>query len=309
MLALPGPVRAAPDDERQTDSGAVVKQAAAKAEESGRTSDVVGYKFPRGLYTQSDLGFFWRYLGFSDTGGVRQAYRNRYPTYYVSNGQPFIGFSVGYDILPTVFDYIPSLKLPEIVNRIGVSGQLSLGTGYVANAAPYSVARSRSMNTSSASADAKVKEEESPKDHAILMVHPSVAVSFVPPPFERLLFEGRVFMGPATFMPSAQRFNKFVTDYRWWLATFGGNAGFGFSVKYMTLLTNFVVGSDLALYTLLSPGWGTELFLPPWGGIKPDNTMPLWGTFSPGGGTNKAVGIIPFIWASSFSPIIIKYVF
>lgn len=267
------------------------------AEETGMTSDVVGYKFPRGIFTQSDLGIYWRYLGFSDAGGTNQCYRCKYPTYYVSNAQPFIGFSFGYD-----------LPLPESL-RIGVSLQLSLATGYVANASPYSIARSQSIKTSGGEENA-IRPEESPKDHAVLLAHPAVAFNVIPPFFERLLLEGRLFAGGSAFMPSAQRFSAFVTDYRWWLSTFGFDFGIGASIKYMTLLPGFVVGSDLALYTLASPGWGTEVFIPPVGRINPDNPMPMWGLVAGAGedGT-KPVGIVPFIWSTSFSPIIIKYVF
>jgi hypothetical protein len=289
---------------------------------------VAGYKFPRGIYTQSDLGIFWRYLGFADTGGTSQCFRCRYPTYYVSNGQPFIGFSVGYDILPTVFDYVPSLKVPDIVKRFGISAQLSVGTGYVANAAPYSASRSYVDGGKSN----KIKAEDSPKDHAILMMHPSIAFNFnliapsvpssltnpdvvniwsrVAGTIERTVLEARIIAGAAAFTPSTQRYEKAFQDPKWWLGTFGGNFGLGLSIKYMTLLTNFVVGSDLALYNMFSPGWGAELFIPPFGGRPYGTKDPAPGNgqiFASGNGRTNI--LLPFVVGSSFSPIIIKYVF
>lgn len=315
---------------------AAPKKAAAAAEPSGDVSDVAGYKFPRGIYTQSDLGVFWRYLGFADNGGDKLCFRCRYPTYYVSNGQPFIGFSMGYDVLPKIFDFIPNLKVPEIAKRFGISTQLSVGTGYVANAAPYSVARSYAERPTGAG-NAAVKPEDSPKDHAILMVHPAVAFNFnllfpsvpssmtnadvvniwsrVASTVERTVLEARFFVGGATFAPSAQRYEKAFQDPKWWLSTFGANGGMGLSIKYMTLLTNFVVGSDLAIYNMFSPGWGAELFLPPYqadpygkkdaGAVFP-NIVATGQDAS--GNTNTSV-LLPFVVGSSFSPIIIKYVF
>ena len=116
---------------------------------------MVGYKFPRGIYTSADLGIFWRYLGFADNGGTNQCFRCRYPTYFASNAQPFLGISLGYDILPTIFDHMPNVKPPEFAKRFGVSAQLSLGTGYVANSAPWSAARSGTLGST-------VRPEESP---------------------------------------------------------------------------------------------------------------------------------------------------
>ena len=263
-------------------------------------ADVVGYKFPRGIYTTADLGVFWRYLGFADSGGTSQCFRCRYPTYYLSNAQPFIGISVGYDILPTIFDYIPSLKVPDIAKRFGVSGQFSLGTGYVANAAPWSIARS-------AKAGSATCPEESLKDHAILSAHPCFLFNFVPPPFERVVLEARLFAGLAAFTPSVQRFQKGFADPNWWMGTFGANVGFGLGIKYMTLLTNFVIGSDLAFYHIISPGYATEIIIPPTGRIAATNCVPSFAGFCPGPG--KPNVLLPLTVATSFSPIIIKYVF
>ena len=107
----------------------------------------------------------------------------------------------------------------------------------------------------------ELQQEESPKDHGILMAHPTLAVNFIPPPFERLLLEGKVFAGVA-LNPSAQRYDDFLTKPQWYLSTFGLNAGFSLGFKYMTLLTNFVVGMDLAFYSMFSPGWGQRALRP-----------------------------------------------
>ncbi|MEW5855545.1 MAG: hypothetical protein AB2A00_42620 [Myxococcota bacterium] len=320
ILAMSASPLWAQEDEEETTAAPAPAPKKEKKEEVAGTGDVVGYKFPRGIYTQSDLGVFWRYLGFSDltgtpsSGSVRcqsTIYRCKYPTYLVSNAQPYLGFSVGYD-----------LPIPEKL-RIGVSGQLNVGAGFVANAAPYSTARSKALNEGKAAGDASaVRSEESPKDHAILMLTPALAVNVIPPPFERVVLEARVFAGGAAFSPSAQRFqtaggNLDLTNPRtnWLLGTFGLNGGVGLSGKYMTLLTNFVIGFDLALYTLFSPGWGTEIYfaLPYNYKVSDQQQMPFVGPFPggfSGGGTNSdPVLVLPFIWATSFSPIIIKYVF
>ncbi|MBI5495265.1 MAG: hypothetical protein HY904_09550 [Deltaproteobacteria bacterium] len=303
-VALQAQEEGAAEEEAPAQTGP--RQAKAEKEAQTAVTDVVGYKFPRGIYTTADLGVFWRYLGFADTGGNNQCYRCRYPTYFVSNAQPFIGISVGYDILPTIFDFMPNVKVPDIVKRFGISAQMNLGTGYVANAAPWSAARSNTLGT-------KARPEESPKDHAILMAHPSLLFNFVPPPFERVVLEARVFAGLSAFTPSVQRIEGRknqgpLADPNWWLGTFGINSGFGLSFKYMTLLTNFVVGSDLAMYHILSPGYGTEFFIPPVGRrIDATDCAPSYaGVCSKNGKTNL---LLPVSMATSFSPIIIKYVF
>jgi hypothetical protein len=115
-------------------------------------------------------------------------------------------------------------------------------------------------------------------------------------------------MGGVAITPSVQRFQRAFADPQWWMGTFGANVGFGLSIKYMTLLTNFVVGSDLAFYNVLSPGFGTELFVPPTGkAIDATNcaNAPV-GVCTANGKTNV---VLPFTLANSFSPIIIKYVF
>jgi hypothetical protein len=309
------------DDEEAAEAAPTApSKAKRQKEEAAPVSDVVGYKFPRGLFTQSDLGIFWRYLGFSDSLSGRGCTRCKYPSYYVSNAAPFIGFSVGYDILPTVLE-LTGAKVPSLANRFGITAQLSFASGYVDGAAPYSRARSHRYGTT-------FKDEESPKDHAIFMLHPALVANVIPPPFERLLLEARIFLGGSMFSPSAQRFGvvgdraqaeRIATDPNWWFATLGANAGFGLSIKYMTLLTNFVIGSDLALYNMFSPGWGTELYLPPWGNrICRENDVPPFAIgFANDSGTcpndstssKKPVAMLPLVWATSFSPIIIKYVF
>jgi len=272
----------------------------------GLASDVVGYKFPRGIYTSADLGFFWRYLGFSDNLTGAACVRCKYPTYLVSNAQPWISIAVGYD-----------LPIPEKF-RVGVAGQMTLGTGFVDGAAPYSRARSASLGRT-------FRQEESPKDHGILMAHPTLAVNFIPPPFERLLLEGKLFTGVALFNPSAQRYDDFLTKPQWYLSTFGLNAGFSLGFKYMTLLTNFVVGMDLSFYSMFSPGWGSELYVPAagegWPGrVCGEQPVPENGIgFSPGSGAAcrrpdqgykiKSVAVIPLVFATSITPIVIKYVF
>ena len=100
---LASPLAYAQDDEGEVteEAGpALPSQAKNKPAEQpqGLASDVVGYNFPRGIYTSADLGFFWRYLGFSDNLTGASCVRCKYPTYLVSNAQPWISIAVGYDL-------------------------------------------------------------------------------------------------------------------------------------------------------------------------------------------------------------------
>ncbi|MBN2359196.1 MAG: adventurous gliding motility protein CglE, partial [Deltaproteobacteria bacterium] len=81
----------------------------------------------------------------------------------VSNLQPYIGFSVGYDVLPFL------------------SLQLSYGTGFVAGAAP------------------RKGQADSPIDYGITLLNLAVVGNWLV--FDRFALEGRVFGGGAMFVP------------------------------------------------------------------------------------------------------------
>jgi hypothetical protein len=126
-----------------------------------------GFVFKQGIYTQSDLGGFF-VLGAGAGAPTGYTIDNRCggppckPQFW-SQLQPYIGLSVGYDIL----------------QWLGV--QLSFGTGFVANAAIYD----RSI--------------ENPRDYGITTVNGAVVGSFYV--LERLAIMGKVFGGAAVISP------------------------------------------------------------------------------------------------------------
>ncbi len=82
------------------------------------TGGATGFVFKQGFYTQSDLGVFFRLGGFT-IGEECLPERTPCVPVEISNGQPYIGLSAGYDLW----------------SWLGV--QASFGTGFVANAAHY----------------------------------------------------------------------------------------------------------------------------------------------------------------------------
>ena len=130
------------------------------------SSQVEGFEYSRGFYTESDLGFFLRFGGWVDkkTGLTVAAGDQRAKPVIVSNLQPYVGFSVGYDVLPFL------------------SLQLSYGTGFVAGAAP------------------RQGQSESPVDQSITLVNLAVVGNWLV--FDRFALEGRVFGGGAAFVPA-----------------------------------------------------------------------------------------------------------
>jgi len=127
-----------------------------------------GFVFRQGIYTQSDLGgFFVLGNGAGSPTGFTTApaptCANRAPCKPVptSQLQPYIGLSVGYDIL----------------QWLGI--QLSFGTGFVANAAVYN------------------QSEENPRDYGLTFINGAVVGSFYV--LERLAIMGKL-MGGLAFM-------------------------------------------------------------------------------------------------------------
>lgn len=128
------------------------------------SSQVEGFEYSRGFYTESDLGFFMRFGGYADEKVGTNVTGSRTRAVIVSNLQPFVGFSVGYDVL----DFL--------------SLQLSYGTGYVAGAAP------------------RQNDSESPLDHSLSLLNLAVVGNFLV--LDRLALEARVFGGGAAFAPA-----------------------------------------------------------------------------------------------------------
>jgi hypothetical protein len=126
-----------------------------------------GFVFKQGIYTQSDLGGFFVLgasagspTGFSISEECGGPPCKAVPT---SQLQPYIGLSVGYDIL----------------QWLGV--QLSFGTGFVANAAVYD------------------DSLENPRDYGLTNIDLAVVGSFYV--LERLAIMGKVFGGASFLSP------------------------------------------------------------------------------------------------------------
>jgi hypothetical protein len=128
-----------------------------KAEES--VGGATGFIFPRGFYTSSDLGMFMRLGGWTDGPECFRCQPRAN-----SNAQPYIGLSVGYDVL----------------DFLGV--MLSFGTGYIANAAPLEGVA------------------DSPRDHGITFVNLNLIGTWYF--LDRLALEGRVLGGGAFLVPA-----------------------------------------------------------------------------------------------------------
>jgi len=127
------------------------------------SSQVEGFEYSRGFYTESDLGFFLRFGGWADQKQGTSVVSSRTSAVVARNLQPYIGFSVGYDVL----DFL--------------SLQLMYGTGYVSNAAP------------------REGQADSPMDHSITLVNLAIVGNFLV--FDRVALEARIFGGGAIFYP------------------------------------------------------------------------------------------------------------
>ncbi len=171
-----------------------------------------GFVFKQGFYTQSDLGGFFRLGGstIADTCDPGVPCKP-VPT---SNLQPYIGLSAGYDLF----------------TWLGV--QLSFGTGFVANAAPY---------TTSAN---------SPRDYGITFLDVGVVGSWYF--LDRLAVVGKVFGGGTFLIPSPDLDE----------AAYGGNFGVGAGIRYATLLPDTFVGIDANFHLAITPGSGSPLIIP-----------------------------------------------
>ncbi len=129
MFATPGErlARAANDDENAAPSEEAEPGSASLPDQEVKVGGEVlgesiggatGFVFKQGFYTQADVGVYFRLGGFADPQGGDCGGIPCEPV-GVSQAQPYIGLSVGYDLLPW----------------LGVQG--SFGTGFVANAAHY----------------------------------------------------------------------------------------------------------------------------------------------------------------------------
>jgi hypothetical protein len=171
LLAQADDVLADEGKEAPADDGSSLPDAEVKAEGTVLGDSVggaTGFVFKQGIYTQSDLGgFFVLGAGAGSPTGftIGEDCGSRRPCKAVptSQLQPYIGLSVGYDIL----------------QWLGV--QLSFGTGFVANAAVYD------------------QSEENPRDYGLTTINGAVVGSFYV--LERLAIMGKVFGGLAIMSP------------------------------------------------------------------------------------------------------------
>jgi len=133
------------------------------AEAADVSAEVEGFEYSRGFYTESNLGFFLRFGGYKDDARNYSVQTLRSIPVTASNLQPYVGFSVGYDVL----DFL--------------SLQLSYGTGYVVGAAP------------------RKNEIDSPIDHSITFLNLAVVGNLLV--LDRVALEARIFGGGAVFSP------------------------------------------------------------------------------------------------------------
>jgi hypothetical protein len=172
-----------------------------------------GFVFKQGFYTQSDLGGFFRLGGFTPSQECDPGV-NCKPV-MTSQTQPYLGLSIGYDLM----------------QWLGI--QLSFGTGFVANAAPYSDA------------------PNSPRDYGVTMLDVGVVASWY---FLDRLALALKLMGGGTFL---------VPDPDLGEPAYGGNALVGLGLRYATLLPDTFVGIDANFHAAFTPtAAGGMLFIP-----------------------------------------------
>ena len=135
-----------------------------------------------------------------------------------------------------------------------LGAEVTLGTGFIAEAGPIP------------------NEGNSPENSAVTMLNVAVTGSYY---IDRFALTGKGFVGGALLTPGP--FPDAVPV--------GGQAGVSFGVRYATLLTNVVIGLDVATYLIFSPDVATADI----------------GPVALGSG-------IPIIPALSFGPVI-KYTF
>jgi hypothetical protein len=172
-----------------------------------------GFVFKQGFYTQSDLGGFFRLGGYTinqASGGVPDV------EVATSQLQPFIGLSVGYDIF----------------SWLGV--QASFGTGFVANAAPYS---NRSPNV--------------PRDYGLTFLDAGIVGQYY---FLDRLALALKLSGGATFMTPEPDVGE---------PTIGGNALVGLGVRWASLLPDTFVGLDGNFHAAFIPDSGGGMLVIP----------------------------------------------
>ena len=247
-----------------------------------------GFVFPTGFYVSSDLGGFFRLLGYGDyknCNGGRLCERGE-PRLY-SDLQPWIGLNIGYDILPW----------------IGV--ELTLGTGFIQDAAPIGYAAVNEVDVFNSNPS---RYKDSPENSAIAMSNLAVTGSWYF--FDRLGVQGKMFFGGALLTPDPDpsRLNlvrSLTCDGGGWGdpspdpdcgGQFGSDIaasfGLGLGLRYATLLTNVVVGFDLNMVGVLSPMVETGHM-----GFETDAIAPVSFGFG-----------LPVVPAVSFAPVL-KYVF
>ncbi|MBM65290.1 MAG: hypothetical protein CMH55_03535 [Myxococcales bacterium] len=185
------------------------------------------FEIPRGWYLESDLGAFMRF------GGVKHCPLDCSTQVAASVGnsalQPFVGLAVGKDL----------------TDNVGV--QLLFGTGYVAGAA---VGDEQFYTMPGTDPSQKILP---PQDYSLTFINPQVTYLIL---IEQLRLGLEVKAGgglviaqdaidvsgkPVTTPTEAQGSSMHL------------NVSAGLSVKYLTLLTGFVVGADVSGGLVLGP--------------------------------------------------------
>ena len=185
------------------------------------------FEIPRGWYMESDLGAFMRF------GGVKHCpldcSTQAAAGVATSALQPFVGLAVGKDLTDTV----------------GV--QLLYGTGYVAGAAVGSEEFYMMPGTSPS------QQILPPQDYSLTFINPQITYLVLLEQF-RLGLELKAGGGLVVAQDAIDVSGKEVTTpTEAQGSSLHMNVSAGFSVKYLTLLTGFVVGADVSGGLVLGP--------------------------------------------------------
>ena len=185
------------------------------------------FEIPRGWYLESDLGAFMRF------GGVKHCPLDcgTQVAASVTNSalQPFVGLAIGKDL----------------TDSVGV--QLLFGTGYVAGAA---VGDEQFYTMPGTDPTQKILP---PQDYSLTFINPQFTYLVLLEQF-RLGLELKAGGGLVVAQDAIDVSGKQVTTpSEAQGSSLHLNVSAGFSVKYLTLLTGFVVGADVSGGLVLGP--------------------------------------------------------
>ncbi|OGQ22211.1 MAG: hypothetical protein A2138_08535 [Deltaproteobacteria bacterium RBG_16_71_12] len=221
QLTPPALLLAADDEEKPAEGDEPKEESTALPDKEVKVGGAVigesmggatGFVFKQGFYTQSDLGGFFRLGGFTPSAECDPGVNCK--AVLTSQAQPYIGLSIGYDLM----------------QWLGI--QLSFGTGFVANAAPYGDA------------------PNSPRDYGVTTLDVGLIASYY---FLDRLAVALKLMGGGTFLTPEPDLGE-----PW----YGGNALVGLGVRYATLLPDTFVGLDVNFHGAFAPASSGLLFIP-----------------------------------------------